>query len=338
MSFNQHTGHQNLSNETSNSQTRGGRVSNNGQQVSDASIGNSNQYVLFDSHLRRIFTKVESSNLYRGLIPVAHGFDYEDSGIQYSSTQTPTTRQPPTLPSIAATAGEPFYPGPSTLGTPHSINNKKTPAPRSKTQAHTSGDPWMPRSDNNVVVPLNRLQLPSTHLRYNSNYPWNDNRAAVPHDPHPVVSATVHPAAAGYRPSTFTPGSVSARNWELMDVSTPLEPSRRHSATPNPLGAVGDYHPAYSRYYVTKFESFTARHQARISNAQTEDARLDTNGESDSVGVDTPDSDDEAELYDSSVKGDGPGVEGEGKEQDTGAYEEVVESEERLTNGLNAER
>ena len=32
-----------------------------------------------------------------------------------------------------------------------------------------------------------------------------------------------------------------------------------------------------------------------------------------------------------------PGAEDEDEEQDTGAYEEVVESEERFTNGLNAE-
>ena len=337
MSSNQHPGHQDLSNETSNSQSRGGRVSNNGQPVSDASIVNSNQYVLFDSHWRRGFTNVESSNLNQGSIPVAHGSDYQDSNIQDSNTHAPTTRQPPTLPSIAATSGVPLHPGSFNLGPPYSWNNENTSAPRSWAQVRIGGDLWMPGSTNNALVPLNWLQLLSTHLGYNPNYPWNENNSPAPLHPHPVVSATGHPAAAGYHPSTFPSSPVSARNQELMDGSTPLETSGRQSWTPNPLGAVGDYHRALSRYHITRFETFTARRQLRISNAQTGDALPIMNEESDSVGIETPSSDDEAELYDCSVNGDGPGVENEGEEQDTGAYEEVVESEERLTNGLNAE-
>ena len=75
-----------------------------------------------------------------------------------------------------------------------------------------------------------------------------------------------------------------------------------------------------------------------MANAQTGGALPVSNEESDSVGMNTPSSDDdEAELYDCSVNGDGPGVEDEGEEQDEGGDEEVVGSEERLTNGLNAE-
>ena len=338
MSFNQHGGCQNLTNETAVWYSSGARISNNGQQVSDVSIVNSNQYVLFDSHLRRNSAEVESSNLHQGLIPVAHGSDYQDSGIQSSSTQTPTTKQPPALSSIAATSGIPVYQGPTTLGLPHSWNSENISAPRSPAKAYVNRKHWISISNNNPVTPLNWLHLPSTHLVDNPNYPWNEYIAAAPINPHPVVSATVRSAEAACHPSTFTPGQVSARNRELMDGSAPLETAGRQPRTPNPLGAVGDYHPAYSRYYVTKFEYFTARHQARISNAQTEDTRLDINGESDSVGIDTPDSVDEAELYDSSVKGDETGVEDEGEEQDLGRDTEAMESEESLTNGLNAER
>lgn len=322
MSFNQHPSHEDLRNETFNRDTSGDRISNNGQSISDPSNANSNLYEPFESHWREISTKVESSNLNRGSIPVAHDSDYQGSSIQNSNTRTPTTRQPPTLPSIAATSGIPFYPGPSVFDPPYSWNNENTSAPRSWAQAHINGDPWI---SNNAVTPLNWLRLPSTPLVYNSNYPWNENSSPAPLDPHPaVISATGHRAAAGYHPSTFTSGPVSARNQELMDGSTPLETSGRQSGTSNPLGAVGDYSRAYSRYLISKFETFTARHQARISNAHTEDAHPDTMEESDSVGIDTPGSDDEAELYDSSVRGDGPGVEDEGEEQDTGAYEDVV--------------
>ena len=304
MSFNQHHGHQFLSNETANRNTSSDQISNNEHPASIASNASSNQYEPFDNYWRRIFTNVESSNLYQGLIPVAHGSDYQDSGIQYSNTHAPTTRQPPTLPSIVATSGDPLHPGSFTLGPPYSGNHEKTSAPRSWAQAHNAGDPWMLGSNSNAVTPLNWLHLPSIPLGYNSNYPWNENTSPAPLHPHPVVSATGHPAAAGYHPSTFTSGPVSARNQDLMDGSTPLETSGQQSGTSNPLGAVRDYHRALSQYYITEIETFTARHQARTANAQTEDALPLPNEESDSVGIDTPSSDDEAELYESSVRED----------------------------------
>ena len=314
MSFHQHHDHQNLSNETANRNTSSDQISNSGHPVSDGSNVNDNQYEPFDSHWGRVFTNVESSNLYQGLISVARVSDYQDSGIQNSNTHAPTTRQPPTVPSITATSGVLFYPGHFTFGPSFSWNNENTSVPRSLAQAYTSGIPWIPESGYNVVTPLNWLQLPSTPLNANPNYPWNENTAAAPLYSHPVVSATDQSTAAGYHPSTFTSGPVSARNQELMDGSTPLETPGQQSGTPNPLGAVGDYGRAYSRYVIRKFETFAARHQARTSNSQAENAAPETNEESDSVGIDTPDSDDEAELYDSSVRGDGEGVENEGEE------------------------
>lgn len=332
MSFNQHTGYQNSSSEAPSSQPQGGRVSNDGQPVSNASNVNSNQYAPFGSRWRRIFTNIESSTMNQGLIPVAHGSAHWDSSMQNSNTHAPTTRQPPTLPSIAATSGILSYQGPSTS---YSWNNQNTSVPHSWTQVHIGGETWI---SSNPVKPLNWLHLPSTPVDDNPNSPWNENSSPAPLNPHRVVASTSsHLAAAGYHPSTFKYGRVSARNQELIDGSAPLGPSNIQSRGPNPLGAVGESGPAYTRYVVSKFGRFTARRQARMSNAQSQEVEPGMNEVSDSVGMDTPSSDDEAELYDCSVNGDRPRVEDEDEEQDEGVDEELVESRGGLTNGLNAE-
>ena len=138
---------QDLSEQTSNSHTPGIETSNNGQPVLDAS---------------------------------------QDSSIHNSNTQTPTTKQPPTLPSITATCGVPSHPGPFDFG-PHYPSNDNA------------------RSNNNAAPP-NWSHSFSSPFGHNPNYPWNNNSVPAPPNPHPVfASATAHLPAAGYLPSTFTP-------------------------------------------------------------------------------------------------------------------------------------
>ena len=267
---------QDLSEQTSNSQTPGNGTSNNGQPVLDAS---------------------------------------QDSSIQDSNTQTPTTKQPPTLPSITATCGVPSHPGPFNFGPHYPLNDNS-------------------RSNNNAAPP-NWSHSLSTPFGHNPDYPWNNNSVPAPPNPHPAVaSATAHLPAPGYLPSTFTPDPISSRNQELMNDSTPLEPSGRQSRMPNPLGPVGINGLTYRQWLVQQFEYCSARRQARLSTAQTDmpqrrrsnstgnivatelaidseilaslaDVALGRNEDSDSpAGPETPDSDDEAELYDPSINGD----------------------------------
>ena len=150
----------------------------------------------------------------------------QDSSIQNSNTQTPTTKQPPTLPTLTATCGVPSHPGPFSSG-PHYPSNDNS------------------RSNNNAAPP-NWSHSLSNPFGHNPNYPWNNNSVPAPPSPHPAVaSATAHLPAAGYLPSTFTPGPVSARNQGLMNGSTPLEPCSQQPRLPNPLGPVGVQRPAY---------------------------------------------------------------------------------------------
>ena len=192
---------QELSEQTSNCQTPGNGISNNGQQALDAS---------------------------------------QDSSIQNSNRQTPTTKQPPTLPSMIATCGVPSHPGLFNYG-PHYPSNDNS------------------RSNNNAAPPSLSHSLSSPFGR-NPNYPWNNNSVLAPPNPHPAVaSATAHLPAAGYLPSTLNPGPVSARNQELMNDSTPLEPSGQQSRMPNPLGPVGVYGPAYRQWLIQQFEDSSAK-------------------------------------------------------------------------------
>ncbi|KAK0510520.1 hypothetical protein JMJ35_006952 [Cladonia borealis] len=317
MSFNR----QDLSEQTSNSQTRGNGTSNNGQPVLDAS---------------------------------------QDSSIQNSNTQTPTTKQPPTLPSITATCGVPSHPDPFNFGLHYPLNGNDIQASRNgpHTHAHFNGGHWIP--SNNNAAPPNWSHSPSSPFGHNPNYPWNNNSVPAPPNPHPAVASTAHLPAAGYLPSTFTPGPVSARSQELMNDSTPLEPSGQQPRMPNPLGPVGVYGPAYRQWLIQQFEDCSARRQARLSTAQTDmsqrrrsnstgsivvteltfhseilaslaEVAIGMNEESDSpAGPEIPDSDDEAELYDSSLHGDA-------NEQDPNAATEAASSEEALTNGPNPE-
>ena len=102
---------------------------------------------------------------------------------------------------------------------------------------------------------------------------------------------------------------------------------------------MGESGPAYTRYVVSKFGGFIAKRQARMSNAQSQvEVEPEMNEASDSVGIDTPNSDDEDYLYHGSVDGDWSGEEDEGGEQGEGEDEEVVASEEGRSNRLNAER
>ena len=148
-----------------------------------------------------------------------------------------------------------------------------------------------------------------------------------------------------------------------MNDSTPVESSGQQSSMPNPLGPVGVYGPAYRQWLIQQFEDCSARLQARLSTAHTNgadmshrprsnstgnivaieptfhseilaslaDVAIGMNEESDSpAGPETPDSDDEAELYDSSLNGDA-------REQDPNLPAEAASSEEALTNGSNPE-
>ena len=212
MCFNRCPVHQDLSEQTSNSLPLGNGTSNNGQSVMDASQ------------------------------------DHQESSIQNSSTQTPTTKQSPTLPSIAATYGIPSHPEPFNFGLHLPSTGNNIQASRNGAQAHVNRGRWTPR--NNAVAPLIRAQQPSNRFGRNPNHPWNNNSARAPPNPHPVVaSATAHSAAAGYLPSTFTPGPISARTRELMNDSTPLEASDQPSRMPNPLGSVGTSSYAPRRAY-----------------------------------------------------------------------------------------
>ena len=290
MSFNERPGHQKLSEKTSKSRTPGNGTSNNGQPVKDASNVDSNRSQPSVSYGTRSSPILESSNLKEDYHTIAgnvddnstqgplhpgpstlinghHDSDHQASSIQSSNTQTPTTRQPPTLPSIAAPCEVPSHPGPFNFGPHYPLNNNAIQTSPNCAQAHLNGGRWIPRSDNNAAAPLNRTQLPSSRFNHNPNYPWNNNNAPAPPNPHPVVaSATVRPAAAGYFPSTFTSGPVSARNQELMDDSTPLETSGQQSAMPNPLDAVGEYTPAFRQWLIQQIQGFTARRQARLSH------------------------------------------------------------------------
>ncbi len=292
MSFNQHPGPQNLSKQTSNSQTSGNRTSNNGQPATDTS----------NSHWTRSSPKHDSSDLnkvYHAIpgdandnwtkdplnadqsisIHAHHNLDKQESCFQNSNAQTPATRQPPTLPSIAATCGVLSHPGLFICGTHYRSNNNNTPATRSLAQAHVTTRPLILGSNNSTAAPLNWAQLRSNPFGYNPNHPWNNNSARAPPNPHPVVaSATGHPAAAGYLPSTFTPGPVSARRQELTNGSTPLETSAQQSGMSNPLDAVGDnrraLRRAHGQLFIKQLQYFTARRKARMSNAQTEGTDL----------------------------------------------------------------
>ena len=212
MCFNRCPVHLDLSEKASNSQALGNGTLNNGQPVMDASQ------------------------------------DYQESSIQNSNTQTPTTKQPPTLPSIAATCGDPSHPEPFNFGLHLPSTGKNIQASRNGAQAHVNRGRWTPR--NNAVAPLIRAQQPSNRFGRNPNHPWNNNSARAPPNPHPVVaSATAHSVAAGYIPSTFTPSPISARTRELMNDSTPLEASDQPSRMPNPLGSVGTSSYAPRRAY-----------------------------------------------------------------------------------------
>ena len=160
--------------------------------------------------------------------------DHQESSIQNSSTQTPTTKQSPTLPSIAATYGIPSHPEPfisvyicrrlatifRLLVMVHRLTSIVAAGLRETTRCFPSFGHSSPR------IVFGR----------NPNHPWNNNSARAPPNPHPVVaSATAHSAAAGYLPSTFTPGPISARTRELMNDSTPLEASDQPSRMPNPF-------------------------------------------------------------------------------------------------------
>lgn len=173
-----------------------------------------------------------------------HDSDYQDPSIQNSSTQTPTTRQPPTLPGITVTSGVPSHPDPVNLG------------------------PHYPLNDNDIQAFHNWAQRHSNPF---GHYPWNNNSARAPPNPHPAFTLdTIHPAAAGYFPSTFTPGPVSARMQELMNGSTPIEICGQQSGMPNPLNAVGECKSAYRHWLIKKVKYSTARRQARTSNTQTD--------------------------------------------------------------------
>ena len=309
MSFNQHPGHQNLSEQTSNSPPSGNGTSNNGQPGTDVNNANSNRSQTCDSQWPRRSSILDSSNLNEDyhtipgdvndsrtqgpLSPCASilvnghlDSDYQNSSVQNSNSQTPTTRQPPTLPSIAATCGVPSHLGPFNFGPHYPSNDNNTPAPPSLAQAHVNPGPWIPRSNKNAAAPLDQAQLPSNPFGHNPNHPWNNDRALAPPNPHPVVaSASGHSAAAGYLPSTFTSGPVSARNQELMNDSTPLEISGEQYRTPNPLGAVGEYTPAYRHWLVEIIEDATARRQARLSNAQTDGADTPQRHRTNSTGT-----------------------------------------------------
>lgn len=213
MSFNQRPVHHDLSEQTSNGHPLGNGTSNNGQAVMDASQ------------------------------------DHQESSIQNSNTQTPTTKQPPTLPSITATCGDPPHPEPFNFGLHQPSTGNNIQASRNRAQAHVNHSRWTPRN-NHAAAPLNRPQQPSIPFGHNPNCPWNNNSARAPPNPHPrVASATAHSVVAGYLPSTFTPGPISARNQELMNDSTPLEASDQQSRMPNPLGSVGTSRYALRRAY-----------------------------------------------------------------------------------------
>ena len=355
MSFNQHPDPQDLSKQTSNSQTQG-------------------HFQPWPSILAQAH----------------HDSDHQDPSIQNSNAQTPTTRQPLTLPSIAATCGVSRHPGHFNFGPHYPSNNSNPTAPRSLAQAHVNADAWILESNNIAAAPLHWPQLPSNPSGYNPNHPWNNNNAPAIPNPHPAVaSATGHPTAAGYLPSTFTPGPVSARSQELMNGSTPLEAYGQQSGLSNFLDAVGDnrraLRHAYDQLLIKEYEDFTARRKARISNAQTEGADMsqrhrtnstgtiivteqpsrsetvaslaeatrngtwppftvtapadsETNDESDSSSsTETPGSDEEAEYYDSSVCGEVPEAGHDGEEQDPGADTAAVVSEEELPNEFSPE-
>ena len=316
MSFNQRPVHQDLSEQTSNSQTPG-----------------------------------------NGTLTSGHDSDYQDSSIQNWGTQIPTTKQPPTLPGIAATRGVPSHPDSLNFSLHQPSTGSNIHASRNWTQAHVNRGRWSPRNNNNATAPLNRAQQPSNPFGHNPNHPWNNNSARAPPNPHPVVaSAAAHSAAAGYLPSTFTPGPISARNQKLMYDSTPLEPSDQQSRMPNPLGSVGTSRYAARRAHyqllIDRLRDSAARRQVRLSTAQTEGtdmshrpstnstgtivateqtsyleilatpteaapngtlpqssapARADPSmheGSDSSPGIETPDSEDEAEYYGSSIHGD----------------------------------
>ena len=309
MSFNQRPEHQNLSEQTSNSQTPGNGMSNNGQPVTDPSNFNSNRSqrcvshrtprspMLDSSNLKEVDQTIPgdvNDNLTQGpllagpsiLIQAHHDSGYQGSSIQNSNTQTPTTRQPPTLPSIAATCGVPSHPDPFDFGQHYTSNDNNIQASRNRAQAHVNGGRWIPRNNNNAAAPPNWAQRPSNPFGHNPNYPWNNDNAPAPPNPHPVVaSSTGHPTAAGYLPSTFTSGRVSARNQELMNGSTPLEVSRQRSRMPNPLDAVGEYRPAYRHGLIKRLKDSTARRQPRLSNAQSEDADISQRRSTSSSGT-----------------------------------------------------
>ena len=254
MSFNQHPHHQSSSERPSNSLPLGNGASNNGRPVMDASQ------------------------------------DYQDSSIQSSNTQTPTTKQPPTLPSITATYGVPSHPEPFSFGLHQPSTANDIQASRNCGQAHVNRGRWTPRNNNNAAAPLNRAQQPSIPFGHNPNHPWNNNSARAPPNPHPeVTSATAHSAAVGYFPSTLTPGPISARNQELMNDSTPLEPSDQQSRMPNPLGSVGTSSYALTRAYsqslIDRLRDSAARRQARLSNAQTEGTDMSYRPSTNSTGT-----------------------------------------------------
>ncbi len=309
MCFNRQPDHQDLSEQTSNSQTPGNGTSNNGQPVTDASNVNSNRSQPSVSHGTQSSPILDSGSLNEDyytipsyvdddstqgplhpgpstLIKGHHDSDHQDSGTQSSNTQTPTTKQPPTLPSIAAICGVPSHPDPFNFDPRYPSNDNNTPAPPSLAQAHVNAGVRLPRSNNNAAAPLNWAQRPSNPFGYNPNYPWNNNSAPAPPNPHPVVaSGTGHPAAAGYLPSTFTPGPVIARNQELMDDSTPLETSGQQPGMPNPLDAVGEYRPTYRHWLIKQLKDAFARRQARISNAQTEATDMSQRRRTNSTGT-----------------------------------------------------
>ena len=167
-------------------------------------------------------------------------FNRQDLSEQTSNGQAPTTKRPPTLPSITATCGVPSHPGPFNFGPHHPSNDNS-------------------RNNNNTAPPKWSYSL-SSPFGHNPNYPWNKNSVLAPPDPHPAVaSAAAHLPAAGYLPSTFTPGPVSGRNQEFMNGSTPLETSGQQSRMPNPLGPVGVYGPAYRQWLIQQFEDSSAK-------------------------------------------------------------------------------
>ena len=298
MSLSQRPEHQNSSEQTSDSQTPGNGMSNNGQPVIDASNLDSNRSQHCVSHrtpsspmhdsssleeVDQTIPGIVNDNLTQGpllagpsiLIQAHHDSGYQNSSIQKSNTQTPTTRQPPTLPSIAATCGVPSHPDPFNFGPHYTSNDNNIQGSRNWAQAHVDSGRRSPRNNNNAATPLDWAQRPSNPFGDNPNYPWNnDNAPAIP-NPHPVfASPTGHPATAGYFPSTFTSGRVSARNQELMNGSTPLEIPRHQSRMPNPLGAVGEYRPANRHCLIKRLEDSTARRQPRLTNAQSEGRHL----------------------------------------------------------------